>query len=244
MKSLLPLALTILVALLSLTVEAKKKDATGPPKRLKVETTFAPASCNRKSRKSKAGDRLKVNYVGFQISFSPVLGLSSAERNKKAQANQDDSQSGLFWKDQDTIIDSNFKSGKPYEFNLGLGQVIAGWDRGLTKMCVGEKRVLTIPASQTNREYICVSFRFDLFPRNPVLFVVSSPAFSSMRRSLSFPFLPFPLLPFVPFLLSPFVRSPSAPPIHPSRTMAPSTPVTLQDSLCGTLTAMDGRFCW
>ncbi|TEB26240.1 peptidyl-prolyl cis-trans isomerase, partial [Coprinellus micaceus] len=78
-------------------------------------TTFKPASCNRGSRKSKAGDPLKVNY------------------------------SGVYWKDQDTIVNSNFKSGKPYEFNLGLGQVIAGWDRGLTKMCVGEKRVLTIP---------------------------------------------------------------------------------------------------
>ncbi|KAJ3535585.1 hypothetical protein NMY22_g6420 [Coprinellus aureogranulatus] len=121
MKSLLTLTFLLVLGLLQLGVEAKKKDPNGPPKRLKVETTFTPPTCNRKSRKSKTGDRLKVNY------------------------------SGRFWKDQDVIIDSNFKSGKPYEFNLGLGNVIAGWDRGLTKMCVGEKRVLTIPASQTNQ---------------------------------------------------------------------------------------------
>jgi len=33
----------------------------------------------------------------------------------------------------------------PFSFQLGAGQVIKGWDQGLTDMCVGEKRVLTIP---------------------------------------------------------------------------------------------------
>lgn len=35
---------------------------------------------------------------------------------------------------------------QPFTFQLGVGQVIKGWDMGLTKMCVGEKRKLTIPA--------------------------------------------------------------------------------------------------
>lgn len=35
---------------------------------------------------------------------------------------------------------------QPFTFQLGVGQVIKGWDMGLTKMCVGEKRRLTIPA--------------------------------------------------------------------------------------------------
>ena len=35
----------------------------------------------------------------------------------------------------------------PFDFTLGRGEVIMGWDRGLEGMCAGESRVLTIPAA-------------------------------------------------------------------------------------------------
>jgi len=34
----------------------------------------------------------------------------------------------------------------PFEFKLGAGSVIAGWDQGLVGIKVGEKRRLTIPS--------------------------------------------------------------------------------------------------
>eukprot|EP00042_Codosiga_hollandica_P015526 m.37205 g.37205 ORF g.37205 m.37205 type:complete len:138 (-) comp44949_c0_seq1:76-489(-) len=42
-------------------------------------------------------------------------------------------------------FDSSVNRG-PFEFPLGGGRVIKGWDQGLVDMCIGEKRVLTIPS--------------------------------------------------------------------------------------------------
>lgn len=42
-------------------------------------------------------------------------------------------------------FDSSVDRGQPFSFQLGLGQVIPGWDKGLLGMKAGEKRRLTIP---------------------------------------------------------------------------------------------------
>ena len=46
-----------------------------------------------------------------------------------------------------TKFDSSYDRTQPFEFTLGAGMVIKGWDQGLVGMKVGEKRRLTIPAS-------------------------------------------------------------------------------------------------
>jgi len=46
-----------------------------------------------------------------------------------------------------TKFDSSYDRNQPFEFKLGSGQVIAGWDQGFAGMKVGGKRKLVIPAS-------------------------------------------------------------------------------------------------
>jgi FKBP-type peptidyl-prolyl cis-trans isomerase len=42
-------------------------------------------------------------------------------------------------------FDSSRDRGKGFQFQLGAGRVIKGWDQGVAGMKVGEKRKLTIP---------------------------------------------------------------------------------------------------
>jgi len=42
-------------------------------------------------------------------------------------------------------FDSSVDRGQPFEFTIGVGQVIGGWDEGVASMKVGGKRTLIIP---------------------------------------------------------------------------------------------------
>ena len=46
-----------------------------------------------------------------------------------------------------TKFDSSIDRGVPFEFPLGKGMVIKGWDEGVTGMKIGGKRVLYIPSA-------------------------------------------------------------------------------------------------
>jgi peptidylprolyl isomerase len=44
-------------------------------------------------------------------------------------------------------FDASWNRGQPFEFKLGKGQVIPGWDAGVEGMKVGGRRKLTIPSA-------------------------------------------------------------------------------------------------
>lgn len=70
----------------------------------------------------KSGQKVKVHYTGWLF--------DAAKPESKG-----------------TKFDSSVDRGQPFEFMLGAGMVIRGWDEGVALMKVGEKRRLIIPST-------------------------------------------------------------------------------------------------
>lgn len=66
-------------------------------------------------------------------------------------------------------VDSSRESGKPFEFPLGAGRVIAGWDEGVVGMKVGGRRTLLIPSELG---YGAEGAGEDIPPNSPLIFDV------------------------------------------------------------------------
>jgi FKBP-type peptidyl-prolyl cis-trans isomerase len=45
-----------------------------------------------------------------------------------------------------TVFDSSYKRNQPLDFQVGVGQVISGWDEGICLLHVGDKARLVIPS--------------------------------------------------------------------------------------------------
>ena len=80
-----------------------------PPRRLEKDDIV-----RGKGRTAKAGDNVRIHYVGVTFSTGEEF-------------------------------DASWDTGKPYRLELGRGDVIAGWDKGILGMRKGGRRQLTIP---------------------------------------------------------------------------------------------------
>lgn len=52
----------------------------------------------------------------------------------------------LLFEKLNVFCECSYSRNEPFKFQLGVGQVIKGWDDGLLTICPGEKRKLTIPS--------------------------------------------------------------------------------------------------
>ena len=66
-------------------------------------------------------------------------------------------------------FDASWNRGQPFEFKLGVGQVIPGWDAGVACMKVGGRRKLTIPSAMA---YGARGAGGAIKPHEPLVFVV------------------------------------------------------------------------
>ena len=66
-------------------------------------------------------------------------------------------------------FDASWNRGEPFEFKLGAGQVIPGWDAGVEGMKVGGRRRLTIPSAMA---YGARGAGGVIKPHEPLVFVV------------------------------------------------------------------------
>ncbi|HEU5211598.1 MAG TPA: FKBP-type peptidyl-prolyl cis-trans isomerase [Gaiellaceae bacterium] len=66
-------------------------------------------------------------------------------------------------------FDASWNRGQPFEFRLGKGQVIQGWDTGVQGMRVGGRRRLTIPSAMA---YGARGAGGVIQPHEPLIFVV------------------------------------------------------------------------
>jgi FKBP-type peptidyl-prolyl cis-trans isomerase len=129
---------TLLIALTSCTKkenQAQMPQGQQPPQQAaqQAQTNAQPGNLTSMVTPPGAGGDLKIE--------DPVVGTGAeAQPGKKVSVHY------TGWLTDGKEFDSSKKSGKPFEFQLGGGQVIQGWDRGVVGMKVGGKRKLTIPS--------------------------------------------------------------------------------------------------
>lgn len=116
---------TVLLGALLATACGAPGPAYTPEEAARARTTLETVQMRELQRgsgeRAATGRRLVVHYSGWLY--------DSAAPDHRGRA-----------------FDSSRTSGRPFDFVLGAGEVIAGWERGVAGMQEGGRRELTIPA--------------------------------------------------------------------------------------------------
>ena len=97
---------------------------------------------------SKTTDLTKKPVIAITGDAPPILGVTDLVPGAGPEAKPGDKLSmqyvGVAFSTKKEF-DASWNSGQPFEFTLGIGKVIQGWDQGLVGMKVGGRRQLVIP---------------------------------------------------------------------------------------------------
>ena len=116
----IPLVIGMLLSMPACSGDSKNmnKRVTLPSK---LQYEIIAGSKDAQAKSPQKGDWVQVHYTGW---------LADKDGNPM----------------MDKKFDSSVDRGTPFQFIVGIGQVIKGWDEGVMLMKVGEKRRLVIPA--------------------------------------------------------------------------------------------------
>jgi len=107
---------------------------------VQIDVLSKPETCDKIA---KNGDTISMNYKGN------LYDVTTKEIGKE--------------------FDSNYDRPGTFDFKLGAGQVIQGWEKGVPGMCVGEKRKLTVPPELA---YGDVGFSDIIPPKSTLVFEI------------------------------------------------------------------------
>jgi len=101
------------------------------------------SAAEEKAAPKKEGSTMTKSASGLQYEDTQVGTGPSPEKGKTCVMHY----TGWLWENgaKGKKFDSSVDRGEPFEFKLGVGQVIKGWDEGVATMKVGGKRTLVIP---------------------------------------------------------------------------------------------------
>lgn len=106
---------------------------------------FAAAQTGTTAKKPAAGGPTKVTGEPTKTASGLEYWDIKAGTGAVAQTGHKVKVDYTGWLTNGKKFDSSVGTGRPFEFMLGAGQVIKGWDEGVAGMKVGGKRQLRIP---------------------------------------------------------------------------------------------------
>lgn len=129
--------------------------------RLSLLLVLCIIACGGEHKADNATPAAATPAPGAALTFAPQLGVDLQSMTKtpsglaykdtkvgtgpEAKAGQTATVHYTGWLPDGTKFDSSRDGGQPFNFSLGAGQVIKGWDEGVAGMKVGGRRLLVLP---------------------------------------------------------------------------------------------------